>query len=130
MSTTQLTDQNFQATVEKGGIVFVDFWAEWCGPCRMFAPIYEKAAAQHPDIVFGKVDTDHNPETAGAWQITAIPTLMIFRDGIPLFANPGVVPESALQDLIRQVRALDMDEVRRKIAEEQEKRKKASAPAT
>ncbi len=130
MSTTKLTDQNFQATVDAGGIVFVDFWAEWCGPCRMFAPIYEKAAATHTDIVFAKVNTDENPETAGSWQITAIPTLMIFRDGIPLFANPGVVPESALEDLIRQVRALDMDEVRKKIAEEEDKRKKARAAAS
>ncbi len=119
MSTIALTDDTFQAKIEAGGIVFVDFWATWCGPCRTFAPIYEKVSAKHTDVTFAKVDTDENPATAGEWQISAIPTLMIFRDGIPLFANPGVVPEAALEDLLRQVRALDMDEVRKKIAAEQ-----------
>lgn len=127
MSTTQLTDLNFQETIDKGGIVFVDFWAEWCGPCRMFAPIYEKAAEKHTDITFAKVNTDENPATASAWQIHAIPTLMIFRDGVPLFANPGVVPAAGLEDLIRQVRALDMDDVRRQIAEEAKKKTAAAA---
>jgi thioredoxin 1 len=116
MSTIALTDDSFQAKIDAGGIVFVDFWATWCGPCRMFAPIYEKVSGKHPDVTFAKVDTDENPGTAGQWQISAIPTLMIFRDGIPLFANPGVVPETALEDLIKQVRALDMNEVRQKIA--------------
>jgi thioredoxin 1 len=125
MSTVQLTDENFQATIDKGGIVFVDFWAEWCGPCRMFAPVYERTSKDHPDIVFGKLETDDNPRTASAWQIQAIPTLMIFRDGIPLFANPGVLPQTALEDLIRQVRALDMDDVRKKIAAEAASRKGA-----
>jgi thioredoxin 1 len=118
MSTMALTDESFQAKIDAGGIVFVDFWATWCAPCRMFAPIYEKVSAKHGDVTFAKVDTDENPVTAGQWQISAIPTLMIFRDGIPLFANPGVVPETALEDLLRQVRALDMDEVRKKIAAE------------
>ena len=85
-------------------------------PCRAFAPIYETVSEKHPDVTFGKVDTDENPQVASEWQISAIPTLMIFRDGIPLFANPGVVPEAALEDLLRQVRALDMAEVRKKIA--------------
>ncbi len=129
MSTTNLTDQSFQSTVDQGGIVFVDFWATWCGPCRMFAPIYERTSEKHPGIVFGKVDTDANPVTAGEWGISAIPTLMIFRDGIPLFQNPGVVPESALEDLVKQVQALDMDEVRKKIAAEAESRKAASSEA-
>ncbi len=118
MSTIALTDESFQAKIDAGGIVFVDFWATWCGPCRMFAPIYEKVAAKHPDVTFAKVDTDENPNVAGQWQISAIPTLMIFRDGIPLFANPGVVPEAGLEDLLKQVRALDMDEVRRKVKEQ------------
>lgn len=116
MSTIALTDESFQAKIDAGGIVFVDFWATWCGPCRMFAPIYEKVSAKHPDVAFAKVDTDENPAVAGQWQISAIPTLMIFRDGIPLFANPGVVPEAALEDLLKQVRALDMNEVKKKIA--------------
>jgi len=116
MSTVNLTDESFQAKIDAEGIVFVDFWATWCGPCRMFAPIYEKVSAKHPDVTFAKVDTDENPAVAGQWQISAIPTLMIFRDGIPLFANPGVVPEAALEDLLKQVRALDMNEVRKKIA--------------
>lgn len=116
MSTIALTDESFQAKIDAGGIVFVDFWATWCGPCRMFAPIYEKVSAKHPDVTFAKVDTDENPAVAGQWQISAIPTLMIFRDGIPLFANPGVVPEAALEDLLKQVRALDMNEVKKKIA--------------
>jgi len=98
-------------------LVLVDFWADWCGPCKAFAPVFAKAAESHGDIVFGKINTEEEPELAGAFHITAIPTLMAFRDGIGVFAQPGMLPGSALEDLISQIRALDMDEVREKIAE-------------
>jgi thioredoxin 1 len=114
--TTELTAQSFQSALEKNGIVFVDWWASWCGPCRAFAPVYEAVAQKNPDIVFGKVDTEAEQELSAAFEIRSIPTLMIFRDGILLFAQPGMLPQKALEDLVRQVRGLDMDEVRRKIA--------------
>ncbi len=117
MSTVNLTAETFESTITDNAIVFVDWWAAWCGPCRMFAPVYEKAAEENPDIVFGKVDTEAEPELSGEAGITSIPTLMIFRDGIQLFGQPGALPAPALEDLIRQVKALDMDEVRRELAE-------------
>ena len=116
MNTTELTEQNFESIIKKDGIVLVDFWASWCGPCRAFAPVFEKAAAEHTDIVFGKVNTEEQPELAGAFNVSAIPTLMIYRDGIPLFSQAGALPASALDDLIKQVRGLDMNEVRQKYA--------------
>jgi thioredoxin 1 len=116
--TTTLTAENFENTVQKDGIVLIDWWAPWCGPCRSFAPIYDASAKKHPDVVFGKINTEEEPEMGQGFNIQAIPTLMIFRDGILLFAQPGMVPAAALEDLIGKVQALDMDEVRRKIAEQ------------
>ena len=112
MSTVALTEQNFEQTVTGEGITLVDWWAAWCGPCRMFGPIFEKASEGHPDAVFGKVDTEAQPEVAAAFNISSIPTLMIVRDGIVLFSQPGALPEAALQELITKAKELDMDEVR------------------
>ncbi|MGD8861127.1 MAG: thioredoxin domain-containing protein [Myxococcales bacterium] len=119
MSTTHLTSANFEETIEGQGIVFIDFWAEWCGPCKAFAPIYEKAAAAHPDITWAKVDVESEQDLAGGFGIRAIPTLMVFRDGIPIFSQPGLLPGDILTELADKVRALDMDEVRAEIARAQ-----------
>ena len=117
MATENLTMETFEDTITKDGIVLVDFWAEWCGPCKSFGPIFEKSAEENPDKVFAKVDTEAEQQLAGALGIQSIPTIMIFRDGIQLFSQPGAMPADALEDLIDQVEKLDMDDVRKEIAE-------------
>ncbi|WP_022886306.1 thioredoxin family protein [Glaciibacter superstes] len=128
MTTKELTHENFDNAVDGTGIVFVDFWAVWCGPCRTFAPTFEDAAKRHPDIVFGKVDTEAEQQLAARFRITSIPTLMVFRDGILVFAQPGALPAPALESRIDGARALDMDDVRRQRAE-LDAAERANAPA-
>ncbi len=112
MATVQVTENNFAATIQKG-IVLLDFWAGWCGPCRTFAPVFEAAALRHPDVVFGKVDTEAEPGLGAAFQVSAIPTLMVLRDGVLLAAQPGAMGAAALDELVARVKALDMDEMLR-----------------
>ena len=116
MATLALTKDTFESTIEDNDIVLLDFWAQWCGPCRMFGPVFEEASNTHTDIVFGKIDTEAQQELAGALGIMSIPTLMIFREGIGVFSQPGALPAAALENLIEQVRALDMNEVRAAVA--------------
>ena len=117
MSTVDLTADTFEQTVTGNDIVLVDWWAEWCGPCKMFAPTYEKSSESHDDVVFGKVDTEDQQQLAATFGIRSIPTLMAFREGVMVFSQPGALPEAAVEDLIGQIRELDMDDVRRQIAE-------------
>jgi thioredoxin 1 len=117
MTTVNLTAESFEETVAKDGIVLIDFWAEWCAPCRRFGPVFEKSSEAHTDAVFAKVDTEAEQELAGRLGISSIPTLMVFRDGILLYSDAGALPAEALEDLIGQAAALDMDDVRRQVAE-------------
>ena len=118
MATVNLTNDTFESTVTGEGITLVDWWASWCGPCRMFAPVFQAASEQHPDITFGKVDTEAQPELAGAARIMSIPTLMAFRDGILVFSQPGALPAAGLEQVIDGVRALDMDAIRAQLAQQ------------
>jgi len=117
MATIELTADNFNDTVEDNDIVLLDFWAEWCGPCRTFGPIFEKVSEEHSDVTFGKIDTDAQQELGAAFGIRSIPTLMVIRDGVMVFKQAGVLPEAALEDLIAQVRDLDMEQVRAEVEE-------------
>lgn len=126
MATTELTAQNFASTLKDSGLLLIDWWAPWCGPCRAFGPVYERVAAKHPEVTFGKVNTESEPALAAQFKIQAIPTLMVIRDGVLLFEQAGMLPEAALVSLIDQAQKLDMAEVKAKVAEEQTTTKKAA----
>jgi len=124
MNTVEITKENFEETVNKNEIVILDFWATWCGPCRGFGPIFEKAAAKHTDIVFGKVNTETQAELAGAFRVRSIPTILAFRQNVLLFAQPGSLPESALDELISKIKELDMNKIKTEIETEKQKDEK------
>jgi thioredoxin len=127
MATVELTAENFESVISGSELTLVDFWASWCGPCRMFGPIFEKVSEEHPDAVFGKVDTEAQQALAASFGISSIPTLMIIRDNVILFSQPGALPEPALQELITKAKALDMEQVRASIAAQSEGEQAARA---
>ncbi len=129
MATKTLTMDNFNETIENNDIVLIDFWASWCGPCRAFKPIFEKAAEEHPDIAFASCDTEAEMQLAAAFQIRSIPTLMVFREKVLIFSQPGMLPAEALEDLISQVKALDMEQVHAEVAKQQAQGESQAAEA-
>jgi thioredoxin 1 len=125
MPTIELTHELFETTIASGGITFVDFWAEWCSPCKAFGPVFEDASNKHPDVTFGKVDTEAEQELSQAANIRSIPTLMAFRDGVLVFSQPGALPAASLEEVITAIKELDMEDVRKQVAEAQEQADKA-----
>ena len=122
MAVVELTKENFEQVITSNATVIVDYWAPWCGPCRGFAPVFEKVAEAHPDVVFAKVNTDEEQEIAGHFQIRSIPTLMVFRDQIIVFSQPGALPQGAFEQVVQKAKGLDMEEVRKQMAAEEEKK--------
>src|ERR1700687_1864634 len=129
MAVVELTKDNFEQVVTSNPTVIVDYWAPWCGPCRGFAPVFERVAEEHPDVVFAKVNTDEEQEIASHFQIRSIPTLMVFRDKIIIFSQPGALPQNALEQVVEKAKSLDMEEVRQQIAQQENSPQGTQSPA-